>query len=76
MNRQLLSGQQRYFIADYIAGGDERASFGRRYFREIKSVLSEMRQTRSLEDVEAFIRNAKGLGYFREGSAWWNTDFT
>ena len=45
---------------------DERATPGNRYYYDILSVLPEMRMTRSLQDVEGFIRRVKPEQYFRE----------
>ena len=48
---------------------DERTARGQRYFKDALSALPEMPVTGSLEDVERFIREVKGLDYFREASA-------
>ena len=48
-----------------VAVLDERAMPGRRYYKDILSVLPEMRKTRSIQDVEGFIRRVKPEGYFR-----------
>lgn len=52
-----------------IAILDERAFPGQRYFSDIMEVLPAMRITRSLPDVEAFIRRVKSGDYFLEVSA-------
>jgi len=49
-----------------IAILDERSAPGQRYFRDVKTALPEMRITRELRDVEKFIRDIKGPGYFLE----------
>ena len=43
---------------------DERATPGSRYYHDILSVLPEMRTTRSIRDVEDFIRRVKPADYF------------
>ena len=45
---------------------DERAAPGRPYYRDALSVLPEMRKTRSLRDVEEFIRRVKPEEYFQQ----------
>ena len=45
---------------------DERAVPGKRYFRDMKTALPEMRITDDLDDVESFIRSVKGPDYFQE----------
>ena len=49
-----------------IAVLDQRAAPGRRYHRDMISVLPEMRRTRNLQDVEDFIRKVKADRYFEE----------
>ena len=49
-----------------IAILDERATPGSKYYQDILTVLPEMRKTRSLEDVERFIRSVKPEEYFEE----------
>ena len=49
-----------------IAILDERATPGSTYYQDILTVLPEMRKTRSLEDVERFIRSVKPEEYFEE----------
>ena len=46
---------------------DERAALGRRYFKDVKAALPEMRITGSERVVEQFIRSVKPGDYFREG---------
>ena len=45
---------------------DERSVPGKRYFKDVKTALPEMRITDDLDDVEAFIRRVKGPNYFQE----------
>ena len=45
---------------------DERAAPGGRYHHDILSTLPKMRTTRSLQDVEDFIRRVKPERYFKE----------
>lgn len=52
-----------------IAILDERAARGRRYRRDVLTALPEMPVTRSLHEVERFIRSRKPAGYFLEGAA-------
>ena len=49
-----------------IAVLDERATPGNRYYQDILTALPEMRRTRSLRDVEDFIRSVKSEQYFKE----------
>ena len=49
-----------------IAILDERAVPGSRYYHDILSTLPRMRTTRSLQDVEDFIRRVKSGQYFKE----------
>ena len=51
-----------------IAILDERATPGQRHYNAIMSVLPKMPRTRSLEDVERFIRRVKPGSYFSEGT--------
>ena len=46
---------------------DERAALGRRYFKDVKAALPEMRITGSERVVAQFIRSAKPDDYFQEG---------
>ena len=47
---------------------DERAASGRRFEKPVKAALPQMRQTRSLKDVEAFVRRVKEDSYFLDAS--------
>ena len=50
-----------------IAILDERSTPGQRYFQAVVKSLPAMPRTRSLSDVEAFIRRVKPGSYFSEG---------
>ena len=55
--------------SSYVSILDERAVPGGRYYEAMTAALPELPTTRSVQDVEQFIRTVKPEQYFREVSA-------